>query len=81
MEKTFKMNRGQYELQLLIASRQVSDLAIQLAKQADEEVGLLPTKEQFDRAYKVVQTQTDWLEENLFATLERIGLVTEEPED
>lgn len=78
MAKSFNVNRGQYELQLLLASREISDLAIELAKQAGEEVGPLPTREQFDRALKAAFQQRDWMNEGLMQVFEQMGVLKED---
>lgn len=78
---TYQINRAQYETMLILASRSISDLAIQLAQQAGEEVGPLPSEEQFRRAWDASQQQVGWLVENLEALLDRMGLMKPDRED
>lgn len=72
---TYNTQQAQYETMLILASRSISDLAIQLAQQAGEEVGPLPSKEQFQRAWDASQEQVGWLLGSLEALLDRLGLM------
>ncbi|HET8898795.1 MAG TPA: hypothetical protein VFN09_08510 [Rhodanobacteraceae bacterium] len=76
---TYSLHKANFEMLLILASRSLSDLALQLARQAGEEVGPLPTKAQFDRALAENQTQADWLQAAMEAYLDRAGKLRDDP--
>ncbi|WP_257388450.1 hypothetical protein [Tahibacter caeni] len=59
---TYSLHKAQFEMLLVLASRSISELAVDLARESGEAVGVLPTEQQFKRAWKSNQQQVEWVQ-------------------
>lgn len=78
---SYKYNDANEELFLVLSSRAISALALQLARDAGEKVSSLPTEEQFLRAWQASQRETGWLRSALMQLLAGTGRMQEDDDE